>query len=531
MASATSQTIDLPGDAEIDLQIVERSGLRGFVEVAWPMVQKAAEFVDNWHVGEISAHLEAVSHGEFRNLIINIPPGCSKSTIVAVMWPAWEWAEVDPSRRYICGTYSSTLSRRDAIRHRNLVDSTWYRHRWPGIGIPYQNTRSATNFQNNKGGQRISTSVKGGVIGEHGNTFIVDDPTKPLDAEGRRAILGTELDAVIDWWGGTMSTRQADPKTTKRVIIMQRLNVRDLSGHVLDEEGEDEWVHLRLPMEFETKFPCVTRPIRKRYLESGRAKRPRPRIEIGGDPRTEEGELIWPSHYGAKEVATLKRKLGPRGTASQLQQRPSALEGAIFKAYWIQYWGQPGTRYEKLPERMRLIQSWDMTFKGAPTRGQKRSWVAGQAWGASMAEMFLLDQERGQWELVGQLQALARLTRRWPKAHTKLIEDAANGAAVVSAAKRKVAGLKLVPTGGGSEARAQAAATYFEGPEEMTPGNVWLPWPGMPGFEWVTDYVAELLAFPNGANDDQVDSTTHAVVYLGTGAARRYAEAMANLGS
>jgi predicted phage terminase large subunit-like protein len=529
MDAATGRPVELPSDAEIDLRIVEKGGLHGFTEVAWPQVQKAAPFLDNWHVGEICAHLEAVSAGEFRNLIINIPPGCSKSTTVAVLWPAWEWAEVDPARQYIFGTYSSTLSRRDAIRHRNLVGSKWFRRRWPGVSIPYQNTRSATNFQNNKGGRRISTSVKGGIIGEHGNTIVVDDPLRPLDGEGRRAVLGTELDGCIDWWGGTLSTRQANPRTTRRVIIMQRLNVRDLAGHVLEEEGEEEWVHLRLPMEFESRYPCVTRPIRKRYLEDDATEDdPTPRFEIGGDPRTEEGELIWPEHYDRKAVDTLKRRLGPRGTAAQLQQRPSALEGAIFKAYWIQYWGYPGSRYAELPERLRLIQSWDMTFKGKPTGGQKRSWVCGQVWGARGADMFLLDQERGQWELVEQLQALARLTRRWPKAHRKLIEDAANGAAVVSAAKRKVAGLKLVPTGGGSEARAQAAATFFEGPEEFEPGNVWLPHPTIA--PWVPDYVAELLAFPNGANDDQVDSTTHAVVYLGGGAARLYSEAMANLG-
>ncbi len=528
MDSAQSRTVEVPGEAEIDRQMVERGGLHAFTEVNWPRVQQAQPFSDSWHVGEICAHLEAVSAGEFRNLVINVPPGCSKSTIVAVMWPAWEWATVELSRQYIFATYSATLSRRDAIRHRNLVRSAWFQQRWPRVKIPFSE-RAAINFSNLAGGRRLSTSIKGGITGEHGNTIVVDDPTKPLDAEGRRAVLGTELDAAIDWWKGTMSTRQADPKTTRRVIIMQRLNTRDLAGHVIEEEDEQGWVHLRLPMEFESRFPCVTRPLRKRYLEAAEAgEEPEPRIEIGGDPRTEDGELLFPNHFDAAEVATLKKRLGPRGTASQLQQRPSPLEGAIFKAYWIQYWGYPGSRFANLPERIRLIQAWDMTFKGQPPKGKKRSFVAGQVWGAAGPDMFLLDQERGQWELTEQLRALARLTRRWPKAHRKLIEDAANGAAVVSAAKKKVAGLKLVPTGGGSEARAQAAATYFEGAEELEPGHVWLPHPSIA--PWVVEYVEELLAFPNGANDDQVDATTHAVVYLGAGASKMYSEAMANIG-
>lgn len=500
--------------------MIARGGLLSFIEAAWSSVVPAKPFKDNWHLGEICAHLEAISAGEIRNLIINIPPGCSKSLSTAVFWPAWEWAEVDASRQYIFATYSSTLSRRDAIRMRNLIETDWFQQRWPKIRIPYQNTRSATYFANNQGGLRMSTSIKGGVTGHHADTIGVDDPLKPLDAEGRRAILGTEIEAVIDWWTGTMSTRQADPSRTRRVITMQRLNERDLCGHVLEEETEEQWVHLRLPMEFETKFPCRTAPLLKRYKTEDPAE---PVIEPGGDQRTEEGELLWPAHYGPQEVATLKRKLGPRSIASQLQQRPSPVGGAIFKSEWFQYWGYPGSKFEQLPERMRQIQSWDFTFKGKPTGGGRRSYVSGQCWGQSGSDFFLLDQERGQWEFVESCHAVMRLTKRWPKAIQKLFEDAANGPAIKSALQKRVIGIKLVPTSGGSMARAQAVSPLYEA------GNIWLPHPSVA--PWIVDYVAEVLAFPNGANDDQVDSSSHALVQLSAGISQAYKQAMEQIGA
>ena len=489
---------DLPPDVDLDRELVKRGGLRQYVELAWSQVEKTP-FVPGWHIDEISAHLEAVTRGEIRTLLVNVPPGMTKSLQTCVFWPTWEWAEVEPTSKWLNLSYSSGLSRRDAIRARNLMCTPWFKARWPGLYIPHQNTHSATDFQNNKGGRRISSTLKGGVTGHHANRIIIDDPTKPMDASGRRAIVGTELDMVIDLYDHTISTRAAEIKTLSIVVIMQRLHERDLSGHM--KENESDMVHLRLPMEYEPKFHCSTK--------------------IGGDRRAKDGELLCEERFPRKEVDKLKRKLGSVGTASQLQQRPSPIGGAIFKQEWIQYWGHPASPYPELPDRVRMIQSWDFAFKGAPTGRSRRSYVAGQCWASKGSDFFLIAQERGQWEFVESCHAVLRMTKAYPKAVRKLFEDAANGPAIKSALGKRVTGIKLIPTGGGSEARAQAVSPLFEA------GNVWLPHPSIA--PWVTDLVAELTGFPMAAHDDQVDACTHALVNLTAGAANAYRTAMAKV--
>ena len=486
-------------EVEIDREIVGRQGLRGFIECSWPEVE-SVPFVDNWHIGCLAEHLEAQTNGEIRFLVITIPPGCMKSLSVCVFWPVWEWGpRGKPGTKWIFGSYGQRLSQRDAIRHRNLIDSPWFRERWPGVEIPYQNTRSAMDFANSRGGWRFSTTVKGGVTGRHADRLVVDDPTKPQDTTGSRAAMGTELDNVIDWYGTTLSTRQADPKTTTQTIIMQRLHERDLAGHVLDQGG---FVHLNLPMEYESKHHCTT--------------------VISGDQRTVEGELLWEARYPKAEVDRLKKSLGSVGTASQLQQRPSPAGGAIFKEQWFKFWGHPASEFPTLPTKGNQLQAWDFAFKGKPTGGKKRSYTCGQAWLNAFPNFFLLGQERDQVEFVGALRLLYKLSAAFPKAYRKLIEDAANGPAIVSVAKKKLSGLKLVSPGGGSVARAEAVSVFVES------GNVYLPHPNIA--PWVDGLIAELLAFPMGANDDQVDCLTHALVEMTAGAGAIYAQAMAELG-
>jgi len=489
----------LPDEVELDRELAAR-GLRPYLQVAWSQVEKQP-FVPNWHIDAICDHLQAVSAGELRNLIINVPPGCTKSLSTGVIWPTWEWATIDAGLRYIFSTYSASLARRDGTRMRNLIESDWYRARWPHVRIPRQNTRSATEIVNEAGGARWSTSVRGGVLGKHAHRIGIDDPITPMHTTGSRAALGTELDFVEEWFNTTMPTRQADPKRTAWIIVMQRLHERDLAGIA---EASGDYTVLRLPMRYERKFHCVT-----------------PWAE---DPREEEGELLDPARFPEPEVRRLEKKLGPLGAAAQLQQRPAPAGGLIFKQSLFQYWGAPNCKHRALPERVRLIQIWDCSFKGAG-KGKKRSFVCGQVWAQAGADMFLVDQERGQWELLDTCGAVRRLISRWPRAFRKYVEDAANGPAVVNVFSKKIGGFKLVATGGGSEARAQAASVFFGDAE--TPGNVYLPHPSIA--PWVKAVEDELIAFPMAAHDDTVDCLTHAVVIMAEGSAALLKQAMDNI--
>lgn len=492
-------------EIELEREIASRS-LLGFIQVGWDQVERSPLIV-NWHNEAICEFLEAMSRGEIRDGVINVPPGSTKSLSCAVFWTPWEWNEVDPALRYIFATYSDSLSKRDALRTKNLVDSPWFQARWPQTNFPHTASRSMQRLETQAGGVRFSTSIGGGVTGRHAHRIVVDDPIKPMDTIGTRAVLGTKLDLVSSYWDQTISTRQADPKRTTKLVVMQRLHTNDLAQKVLDET--DGVHHLNLPMEYEAKAHC--------YIKIDREDGTSLVIE---DPRTEEGELLNPKRFGPEEVKKLKKALGSLGSAAQLQQRPTPAGGATFKDVWFQYWGVAGCAHVALPPRGRYVQIWDMSFKGKPGKGQsqKRSFVCGQVWYQLGADLFLLDQERGQWGFVEQQKALIRLTGRWPRCFRKYVEDAANGPAIVKSMAKRVPGLKLVGTGGGSEARAEVASITFES------GNVYFPHKSL--HPWVEELEQELLGFPMGRWDDQVDCVSHAVTILAESVQESYKKAM-----
>lgn len=472
--------------------------LADFVREAWPIVEPKA-LVWERHMDEVCRHLEAVTafvlgdvapaflefldspEDAFRHLIINVPPGTSKSSIVSVIWPAWVWSIHAPAK-FLSGSYSAHVSRRDALRSRLLVESDWYVERWgnlkpEGDSIPW----TASLYVNTKGGLRYSTSVGGQITGFHGDFLIVDDPIKPLDAD---AVSGVALTECLTWWNVTMSTRQTNPEKTARVIIMQRLHEADLAGEMA-KTGLYE--HLRLPMRFEESDPC--------------------RTKIGGDWRTEEGELLAPARYPAHAVRELEKVLGPMGTASQLQQSPSPAGGAIFHREWMVH------RWKVLPAGLYLIQSWDCRFKEESDSGD---WVVGQVWGIKGGQIFLVDQIRGRMGFTATVQAIKDLSRRWPAARLKLIENKANGPAVVSSLKKQIPGLILVEPEGGKIARANAVTGLWEAGDVLLPEDA----------PWVGDFVEEHAKFPKAKHDDQVDAGTQALLRLSLRSPGRYVDAM-----
>ena len=476
----------------LDRELSSR-GLMEFMRVVWPQIDQS-EPVFSWHNEAMCEALEAVSAGEIRDLIIAIPPGFSKTSTVCVAWPVWEWATVNAGLKYLMAGYSERLILRDSGKVKTLMESQWYIDRWPDVTLK---SAAVSHLENTQKGIRFATSVGGSATGMHGDRIIVDDPMKAADAIGSRAALGTALQTVRDWWDTTMSTRQTNPKTTARVIVAQRLHEDDLSGHILREtEGVH---HLCLPMEYDPKTTCYVEWDRR--LPDGTTER-----AVIEDPREEEDELLCPERYPRKVVERLKKRLRPSGVASQFQQRPTPAGGGTLKKEWFRYWGAPGCKYVSLPERRREIQVWDLSFKGKPTGGKKRSYVCGQAWAQVGADMLLMGQERGQWGFVEQQAALRRMTNAYPNAHAKYIEEAANGAAIMDAMRDKIPGLKGISAGGGSEARAEVASVYLES------GNVFFPHPSIA--PWVADLEAELIAFPMGRNDDQVDCVTHGTVQM-----------------
>jgi predicted phage terminase large subunit-like protein len=475
---------------EIDAELASRL-LREFVRQAWLIVEPSTPFVPGWHIDAIIEHLEAVSRGLIRNLLINVPPRHMKSLLVSVFWPAWEWITF-PQRRWLFSSYAASLSIRDSVKCRRLIESPWYQSRWADRYALTGDQNTKGRFDNNRSGYRIATSVEGSATGEGGDRIVCDDPHNVKEAESDSVRKGT-----LDWFDVVMSTRVNDPKTVAKVVVMQRCHEQDLSGHLLEQGGFE---HLSLPAEYEgTK--CVT--------------------SIGWvEPREELGELLWPERFGPTEIVDLKRSLGSYAAAGQLQQRPSPSEGGLFKRNHWRYWQFPNSNLPPVEVRLpdgsvqsiaptaiysydELIQSWDCAFKDLETS----DFVVGQLWGRSGPNYYLVEQVRGRMDFPATLRAVATMTNRYPHAMGKFIEDKANGSAVIQVLSHHISGIIPVTPEGGKVARAAAVSPLVEA------GNVFLPHPQLgPNCGWVPGFIEECASFPNGKHDDQVDSMTQALL-------------------
>jgi predicted phage terminase large subunit-like protein len=438
-----------------------------FMRRAWPIVEPMTPFVPGWHLDAMSEHLEAVFHGQIRNLVINVPPRHCKSTEISVVFPAWCWVKA-PELRFITASYANTLAVRDSAKSRIIIESDWYRREFRIDWTLADDQNSKARYRNTRLGERIATSVGGSGTGEGADILIFDDPHNALEASSEAA-----RREVKTYWDQVMSTRGNDPKTFRRIIVMQRLHEDDLCGHVLKDAGYD---HLCLPAEYEGKRKATS---------------------IGWtDPRKTPGELLWPKRFGQQEVAQLKKDLGSQGWAGQGQQRPAPAEGNIVKDSWWRF-------YRELPQGLTShCQSWDLSFDAT----DNSSFVVGQVWACKGADRYLIHQFRDRVKFTGQLKAVLNMTESHPATDVKLVEKKANGAALIDTLKGKVAGIIAVEPHGSKEARAESVSPQIES------GNVYLPHPDV--CPWVNDYLHEWKVFPNGMNDDQVDATSQALQRL-----------------
>jgi predicted phage terminase large subunit-like protein len=448
----------------------ERS-LRAYVEQAWPILEPTTPFLGNWHIELIIEYLEAISAGLVTRLLINVPPRYMKSLLVSVLWPTWEWIAY-PSRRWIFTSYSEALSLKHSLDRRTLLQSDWYQVRW-GRRVRLavdQNVKG--EFTNTARGMMIATSIGGSITGKGGDRIVIDDPHHPMQAES-----DVQRETALEYFRRTLSTRLDDKRRGAIVMVMQRLHERDLSARFLELDP----VHVCLPAEAESPTSIV-------FPRSHR---------IHTRPT---GDVLWPAREDRAALAEQRRLLGSAVFAGQYQQRPAPAGGLIFERDWFRY-------YHDLPSGLEIAQSWDMAFKD----GKENDYVVGLVAGRTGSDIYLIDRVKGQWAFSESCRQVEALTRRYPDTRTVLIEDAANGPAIIDALTHRIAGIIAVSPEGGKLARAQAAQPRVEA------GNVYLPHPRPHGAliaerAWVEDFVYQLAVFPHGAHDDDVDAFTQLLV-------------------
>lgn len=309
-----------------------RRSLKAFVKAVWPLVEPSP-FVDGWVVDALCEHFEAVTLGQIRFLLINIPPRHTKSTIGSVIWPTWDWLH-KPEDRFLCASYSLDLAIRDNLKKRNLIESPWFQVLYGtafslmAVDMQFgrehefalsEDQNAKRFFMNDKLGYQLAVSVGSTTTGQGGSKLLIDDPHSAMEAHSE-----ADRRTAASWFKETWSNRMNDASKDAMVVIGQRIHEKDISGLILSERTD--WVHLDLPAEFEPSRKCYT--------------------SIGwSDPRTVEGELLWPERFNAETIQRYKRDLGSIGYAAQYQQRPVPSDGGIFKKQWIRYFSETENAY------------------------------------------------------------------------------------------------------------------------------------------------------------------------------------------
>lgn len=447
---------------------------------AWPVLQPGTKFVDNWHIHAICEHLEAVSTGQIKRLVINLPFRMLKSTIISQAFPAWEWIK-RPHLQYLTASYAKDVATRDAVDSRKIIESQLYQDAWGAKFKMTSDQNVKTRYENDAKGSRVVTATDAAGTGFGGNRIIIDDPVSAAEADSE-----TARATSIEWWRGTAATRLNNPQEDAIVLVHQRLHQQDLTGYVLAEERG--WEHLVLPMRFDPELRKTT-------------------ILGFKDPRKDKGELLSPQRLNNDTVTEMEERLGSYHTDAQLQQNPSGREGSIFKQKdWKFYHIHPDQMVGEMDE---IIWSWDCAFKGASTS----DFVAGHCIGRKGASKYLLARVCERMGFSATKSRIENEASRKPfasKTIAILVEDKANGPAILDALEEDVPGLTPITPQGGKVVRAHAVQPQHEA------GNFYLPSPTLPGFEWVNDFTDLFAKFPGVTHDDDIDAWTQGVTWYST---------------
>lgn len=490
--------------------------LRAFVRAAWHILEpdrivdgrRQSTFRSNWHIDAICDHLEAARAGEIRKLVVNIPPRHMKSLTVSVFWPAWRWT-FEPELRFLTFSHDQDLANRDATKSRDVLRSPWYRARWPHVQLKGDVNR-VSRYENTRSGHRIAEHVLGGT-GEGGDVIIIDDPHK-----AEKVLSDVERPKVPRWHSNTVASRFNDPARGVQVLVMQRLHENDLTGHVLEQDG---WTHLCLPARYDRKHPFIW----------------------PHDPRSEDGELLWPEHVPEHELDSLQSGMTARDVAGQFQQLPAPLEGDMLKRKDWRFYDRELSFYAERRRFTRevaeelagaigafrfIVHSWDTSLKDR----EKSDYVAGTVWGIVGANRYLLRRVHARLGFNATVEAMED-TGVW--AHTiwprvpqyVVVEAASNGPDAIRELKRRLEGVVSWPAVGPKPVRAAAASPALEGHNCFLPGYALEDGSGYdPRTPTdVQEFIEACALFPSSAHDDDVDSWSMAMNYArskGTGSGR-----------
>ena len=433
-----------------------------FIQRAWPhIIPDKLQW--GWHMDAVAEHLEAVAAGQIIRLLVNIPPGTSKSTIIGIMYPAWLWGPGgQPHHRYIGASHEQGLAVRDNRLMRELIKSEWYQSLWPLSLKGDQNEK--LYFENEHRGFRQACAVAS-MTGRRGHTIAWDDPLSPEKANSDVA-----REEAIRIFKETLPTRLNDPESSAIIVVMQRLHANDPSGYILANDLGYE--HLMIPMEFE--------PERRKTTSIGWT-----------DPRTKEGDLLDLKRFPPSVIERDKLAMGSYAWAGQMQQRPAPREGGMFKRSWFNV-------VRAIPANTQFVRGWDL----AATSGAG-DWTVGVKLGRMPSGRFLIaGVERDQLSSAGVERLIVNTASQdGLECRISLPQDPGQaGKAQASYLVQKLAGYNVTTSteSGDKVTRASPMAAQAEA------GNIDI----LEG-EWNDTFLNELSVFPAGSKD-QTDAASRA---------------------
>lgn len=436
-----------------------------------------------------------VERGRNRMVAVSMPPRVGKSTLMDLYSPLWMLRR-HPEWKIVMASHDRTLISSWARRMRRMIEDR------PNLGIALaRDGGGGAAWSTEEGGGVFSASVRGPLTGRGARVMIIDDPVKDF-IEAHSLLMRQNL---WDWWLSVALTRLEPPYLV--VVVMTRWHEDDFVGRLFSDEHEGDpkqWEKISLPAIADTSDDPLGRVDGEPLLT--------PLL-----PDESRGEAL-------ERWGDVRRAVGTYTFSAMYQQRPAPARGAIFDSGWWRFWTMDQTRVTEDgriiwldPSGLtggRWLDSWDMAFKASsPAEG---GWVVGQRWVRQGANRYLIAQQRGRWSFTQCISAM----EQWAQTsdpisspcghlvHERLVEDAANGPAIMDTLRDTISGLKPIQATVSKEARARAITP------EVESGNVYLPHPGDPGNEWVTDLLSELRNFPHDTADDQVDSMTQALAAL-----------------
>ncbi len=446
------------------------------------------DFAINWHHTIVAEAMDRFFKRDIVNLMIFLPPRMGKTELVSRRFPASALGR-DPERRIIATSYSDSLASAANRDVQRIVDSDDYRSIYPQTTLSGENVRSNVTgswLRNNdifeivghRGFYR-SAGIGSGITGFGFDFGLIDDPIK----NWKEALSPTVRQTHWDWYTSTFYTRRE--KNAGICLIMTRWHEDDLAGRIIAQAKQtgEKWTIVSLPM------------IKEHGERTGYEEFLDKKLLLL-DPR-DPGEPLWPDKFNEEECSNIRTAVGSRVWAGLYQQRPAPSEGSLIRRDWFRF-------YRQLPQETYLkgewLQSWDLSFKGSTDS----DFVVGQVWCRIAGRKYLCDQIRGRMSFTETIKAIRSMSAKWPMATVKLIEDKANGPAVIDSIGREIGGVIGVKVSDSKQARLNAVAPDFEA------GDVLIPEPEQA--PWAHDYMEELASFPSAANDDQVDGTTQALL-------------------